>query len=259
MILLVLFLGTLAVWVYRDMTAYAAFKKAADTRVRQAFFRSWVVVSALLFGVGTIVALALLGRLPQLWQPPSEFAALASGDIVAPFREALADRVFLMFVGGAFLAGRLIPTLVHARLTRQSPTRPLRSAVPGDVQALLPRNGAERLWAAALSVNAGVTEELAFRLLLPLLITLVTGNPGVAFILSGAAFGLVHLYQGWAGVLATTLAGAVLSLLYLATGSLLAPILLHIAIDMFGLLVQPLLERWALEAGQRSRGHDADC
>ncbi|WP_186455645.1 CPBP family intramembrane glutamic endopeptidase [Nitrospirillum pindoramense] len=240
-----LFLGALAYWVYRDQADYAAFKALEDTRARQAFYRKWVVLSALLFGGGTVVSMASLGRLAQLWTLPPEVAGLADDEFFEPVREVLAHTEFLMGLGAAMLAGTLIPTVIHAlQQGRGSATVPVAPGVAGDIQALLPRNGAERWWAGLLSLNAGLTEELAFRLFLPLLITLVTGDAKIGFILAGVVFGVMHLYQGWIGVLGTMVTGALLSILYLASGGLLVPILLHIAIDLYALLLRPMIAAW---------------
>ena len=51
------------------------------------------------------------------------------------------------------------------------------------------------------------------------------------------AFGLAHAYQGPVGILTTGLLGGVMAALYLQTGSLLLPVLLHAAIDLRFLLV----------------------
>ena len=48
-----------------------------------------------------------------------------------------------------------------------------------------------------------------------------------------------HLYQGWRGMLPVTLAGFGPDHLYLRTGSLLMPILLHALIDLRGLVFTP--------------------
>ena len=52
-------------------------------------------------------------------------------------------------------------------------------------------------------------------------------------------FGLAHWYQGRLGVLATGAVGAVLTQLYLTTGSLLLPMVLHVLIDLRLLLDRP--------------------
>jgi membrane protease YdiL (CAAX protease family) len=51
------------------------------------------------------------------------------------------------------------------------------------------------------------------------------------------AFGLAHAYQGIAGIVTTGVLGGVMAGLYLGTGSLLLPVLLHTLIDLRFLLV----------------------
>ncbi len=58
-------------------------------------------------------------------------------------------------------------------------------------------------YAAALSVMAGVTEEAFFRLYLPLLVAMVTGQAGIGFVASLILFGRCSL-SGLGRVLATT-------------------------------------------------------
>jgi membrane protease YdiL (CAAX protease family) len=53
-------------------------------------------------------------------------------------------------------------------------------------------------------------------------------------------FGAVHRYQGWPGMIATTLTGAALAALYGLTGALWVAIAFHIAIDLNTLVVRPL-------------------
>jgi len=112
--------------------------------------------------------------------------------------------------------------------------------VAGDFAYLLPVTQAERRLAGSVAIGAGVSEEVLVR---GLLIALGVGVLGLSPLLAAAAatalFGLVHLYQGPLGVLLTTVLGAIFAGLYLATHSLLFPILLHIAIDVRALLLTP--------------------
>jgi len=62
-----------------------------------------------------------------------------------------------------------------------------------------------------------------------------------ALVLSTILFGFAHIYQGWKGVLGTGLVGGVLAYLYLSTGSLLLPIVLHILIDARIVFLAPTL------------------
>jgi len=59
-----------------------------------------------------------------------------------------------------------------------------------------------------------------------------------AIVLSSIVFGLLHMYQGLSGMIATGLTGLVLGCLYLATGrSLWAPIIAHGVMDTSGFLM----------------------
>ena len=56
---------------------------------------------------------------------------------------------------------------------------------------------------------------------------------GTTLVLVAAAiFGIGHVYQKAVGVIVTTLAGLLFTVLYIMSGSLLVPILLHIVVDV---------------------------
>jgi membrane protease YdiL (CAAX protease family) len=54
-------------------------------------------------------------------------------------------------------------------------------------------------------------------------------------------FGVAHLYQGWIGVIATTLAGLLFTGVYLATGNIWIAALLHSLLNLQALWLRPLL------------------
>jgi membrane protease YdiL (CAAX protease family) len=105
--------------------------------------------------------------------------------------------------------------------------------------ALLPRTAGERRLFTAVGITAGVCEEWLYRgFFLAVVAALAGGLPtGVLVVVAALAFGLAHAYQGRAGVLTTGLLGGVMAALYLETGSLLLPVLLHALIDLRVLLV----------------------
>jgi membrane protease YdiL (CAAX protease family) len=105
--------------------------------------------------------------------------------------------------------------------------------------AILPGTAIERWWFAALSIGAGISEELLFRgfLLYYLGRYLPELSVWPQILIASAVFGLAHLFQGWRGTLATGALGAVFGLLYAVTGSLFAPIVIHAAIDLRILIV----------------------
>jgi membrane protease YdiL (CAAX protease family) len=237
--LLLACLAALAWFTWQDVADYAAFKRLTETADRQRRYRAWVLKSFLLFFGGSLVCLALLGRLGCLIHEPWEFFELARR-----VRTSIPFAAFGPELLGGIVAGVSI-SVVAAVILAQRNARRAAAPMLRDVAALLPRNGAETVWTGLIAVNAGVSEEVFFRLLLPLLLALVLGNAVLAFAVGGIIFGLVHVYQGWVGVLATFVLGLVLAGLYLVTGSLLAPIAVHIVIDLVGLVVRPTVARLA--------------
>ncbi|MFD8563766.1 CPBP family intramembrane glutamic endopeptidase [Streptosporangium canum] len=139
-----------------------------------------------------------------------------------------------------FLVAATAVVLVFKWLAAKGKFVPSRQAV----SHLLPRTPAERWYAAGLSVTAGIAEEIVYR---GLLIAVGMGALGlseeVAAVCALAVFVVGHLYQGWRGMLVVTLLGAVLTSLYLRSGSLLLPILVHALIDLRGLVLSPLPRR----------------
>jgi uncharacterized protein len=119
-----------------------------------------------------------------------------------------------------------------------------RKLVP-DFFSLVPSTMQERILWAAVAISAGICEEIVFRGWL--LVTLHTslGLNGTALLVVGAvAFGLAHSYQGITGMVVTGLAGAFFCGLYVATGSLLVPILLHAAVDIrFAIMPAPFNQK----------------
>lgn len=99
------------------------------------------------------------------------------------------------------------------------------------VEKLLPTNDRESRLFRALSVTAGVCEELLFRGFLFWVFTHFLPFWGAAA-LQAVLFGIGHAYQGPKGVLATTLAGAFLTGVLIVGGSLYPAMLVHALMDL---------------------------
>lgn len=99
------------------------------------------------------------------------------------------------------------------------------------LQSLIPLSRSEYRTFAAVAVSAGVWEELIFRGFLIAYFAHFAGAAG-GLLVAAAAFGFGHLYQGRAGMLKTGFVGLMAGLLFLLTGSLWIPMLLHTAVDM---------------------------
>lgn len=108
---------------------------------------------------------------------------------------------------------------------------------PPLVAALLPRTRREKVTFAALSVTAGVCEELVFRGFLLGAVLTVTNSLALALIISSGAFGVMHAYQKPSGAARAAFLGMVLAIPFLSTGSLLPSMVAHAGVDLLAGLV----------------------
>lgn len=215
----------------RERREYGRFKRLRSTVARQKVYRRWLIEGALALGglsLATIVGAwagipDVLGA-AQAWEPIAAVRAFLAGGAGIPVAIAVVVVV---------LAGLVLPVAIIRHSLDETPAI-------GDIRALLPRTPGELPYGAGLSVSAGVFEELLFRLGLPALVFAVTDNALAAFIGATLLFGLLHLYQGAIGIVFSTVLGAVFVLLYLVTGSILVPIVLHILIDLRSMVLIPI-------------------
>lgn len=199
-----------------------------DAGARLRFYRRWTLQGWLLMAVILVLVFGVFG-----WTP-------AQIGLRAPHFPPQLPWGFLSLLVVAAFAG-LILGIVMAR-RRPPRATPGKQAGPApEVMRMLPRSAAERHAFAMLAVTAGITEEVIWRGVL--LAMLVAVAPGLPTLVLGAAmavvFGWAHLYQGPGGVIGTTILGGLLTALYLASGSLLLPMLLHAAIDLLAMLRSP--------------------
>jgi membrane protease YdiL (CAAX protease family) len=206
-----------------------------DRAARRSFYRrllalEWglALVTLVVWAAAADVSAAEVGLvLPQRWPGPLSWLACA----------ALLALVLVstrMLRSGA-LAG---PPPEVVRRTRPGEAR--HAEQPGHATlALLPRSRSERHLFALVGVTAGVCEEWLYRgFFLAVVAAAAPWLPTPGLVLAAAVgFGLAHAYQGRTGVLTTGVLGGVLAGVYLATGSLLMPVVLHAAIDLRFLLV----------------------
>lgn len=197
-----------------------------------------------------LFALAALAVFPPslLLRPPFPPESLGSG--IPPS--------FAWIVALAAASGIVLP-VVLALLNRGVRARMV--AAVEEIAYLLPRSPREELLFAGVAVTAGIAEELIYRGFL--LRYLAAGPWGLsalaALAVSSAVFGLAHAGQGARGVLLTAVVGVAMGGLFLASGSLLPPILLHTLIDLRALAVAHLARREAAASAHPtpSGGNDA--
>jgi uncharacterized protein len=103
-----------------------------------------------------------------------------------------------------------------------------------QVSKLLPETSEERAWFVAISVTAGVCEEILCRGFMFRYLDGIAFHLSIPWtlLLASAIFGVNHIYQGKLGMVKTGVAGLAFGGLFLFTGSLLLPMLLHTAIDL---------------------------
>lgn len=133
-------------------------------------------------------------------------------------------------------------TLVAAALNvgqsialRRNPAR-LAALAPSfePVRAMMPSTRRESIEFGMLSVTAGICEEICYRGYLMAWIESLAPGLGTwgAALGSSVLFGIVHAYQGPKGILRTGFVGLLFAGLYVLTGSLWLPILLHALVDL---------------------------
>ncbi|MGY1603721.1 CPBP family intramembrane glutamic endopeptidase [Geodermatophilus sp. SYSU D00815] len=204
-----------------------------DPAARRSFYRrllvlEWglAVIAAIVWAAAPGVGPAAVGLAwPRSWPGPVTGAAV------------VLVLVFLLVSLRAMASGAL------RAASEQLPRRPGdgRHAEPGvhATLALLPRTRGERRLFTVVGLTAGLCEEWLYRAFFLAVVSALLGAPPlwVLVLVAAAAFGLAHAYQGVAGIVTTAVLGAVLAALYLETGSVLLPVLLHAAIDLRFLLV----------------------
>jgi hypothetical protein len=144
------------------------------------------------------------------------------------------------------LALMLNYTRTVLRIARSKRPRRIKMGRPG-VERLAPHNRFELPSWIALSVSAGVCEEVIFRGYLIWAFQPVLGLWGAAAF-SVVVFAGAHAYQGASGVFATGAVGTVLTLVVLAFGSLFPAMAMHAIIDIGHGLVAWLVLRGGSEA-----------
>ncbi|HLJ88321.1 MAG TPA: CPBP family intramembrane glutamic endopeptidase [Candidatus Angelobacter sp.] len=228
--LLALYIAWEVIRFHRDYPSIKAAIAGGDMTARPKMYREWILFE-------WICALLVLCALKFDWSKltPGPWGL----DEVFP---RLSHALTLGMVGGfvgAVVSGGLLMIAMRIRTNRRgTPARHsaalsrIKKHLP-DFSWLIPVTPRERWLFAALSISAGICEEIVFRGWLLSTLHGWFGLQGLALVaVASAAFGLAHSYQGAIGVVATGTIGWVFCFLYVATGSLLVPILIHILVDI---------------------------
>jgi membrane protease YdiL (CAAX protease family) len=239
--LLALLLVVLGLLTWRAVTRgrgpYRRFKKLTSTRARRRVYARWLLESVLVMGgLSCAVLLAAWTYVPLVLRDTQAWAPIASlRDFLGTPPGVVVSVVALVLLAAALLAPVL---LLRGSVEPGSGVDGIPAV--GDIRALLPRVRGELKYGAGLGLQAGLFEELLFRLAMPALLFGIVGNGPLAFGLACVVFGMLHLYQGAPGILLSTILGLVFAALYVVTGSIAAPIVLHALVDLRSLVLIPI-------------------
>ncbi len=145
---------------------------------------------------------------------------------------------------GLTIAGTVVMVLQLRQVASASQEEVTRlKADFGQLILMMPHNGSELMRFNMLSITAGVVEETLWRgFLIWYLAQFVPLS--AAAVISAVGFGIAHGYQGLTNVPKVMLVGAIFSGLYVLSGSLWLPMILHAVVDLLqGRLVFDVLRR----------------
>ena len=139
-------------------------------------------------------------------------------------------------------AGLLIAIMLPALLALRSETiRAKAGKAAKKLAFLLPSSIRERRWWWLVCITAGICEEVVYRGFLLHYLHMMPWHLSLtwALVVSSVIFGIGHLYQGVAGAIQTAVIGFLFGALFVMTGSLLLPIVLHAVMDLRVLAMLP--------------------
>jgi membrane protease YdiL (CAAX protease family) len=232
--LLALFLIVVApVW---DHFATQCLKASKESRVKIAYYRAMVIIG----WITTVIALVTVG-----WRAIFTFDAGATSPSWLPQRGGART-----FVAGVLIGLLLMIALSAFQARRSAAMREKMEKAFLRLSFILPLTGEERSWWIFVSLTAGICEEILYRGFLIHYFFSASFHVGLlrAVIISCVIFGAAHLYQGAAGVISTAILGLIFSAIFLTTGTLVMPMILHALIDLRILLILRPQQQLAAEA-----------
>ena len=201
-------------------------KASADPRKKLKFY--WRVIAA--EWLCTAVAYLALGfaTLFRIRTIPGEVNWLTGSP----------GRYFVLGLFGAIVVTLLAPAIM-ALWSENIRKKAARAAKV--LSFLIPATTEERRWWCLLCITAGICEELLYR---GFLLRYLHSEPfhlsvNWALVVASIIFGIGHLYQGVKPALGTVVMGFALGAVFVATGSLLIPIIVHAFLDLRVLVLLP--------------------
>jgi membrane protease YdiL (CAAX protease family) len=186
-----------------------------------------------LLSIASVIAVATVGiHALFIMAPMRHDAAWLFGHAWVRF---LVETAIVLFVGLTFMSSI---TVGWKKLNNRPRTYRSAEALK-SFDYFLPATRTERHWWVLVCITAGFCEETLFRgfLLHYLHASPWTLNLTVALVISSLIFGLNHLYGGVGLVVGSAMTGFLLGLLFMLSGNLLLPIILHAFIDLRMLVI----------------------
>jgi uncharacterized protein len=210
-----------------DLYEIPRLKASTDPAKKLRYYRKIGVVLWLLAGLACL--LVGFGPVFRIGYASAELAWMAEG---SRGRSVLLG----VFVGAT--AAMVVPAVI-AIWSEKLRVKAAKAAQ--RLSFLLPSSRDERQWWIGVCVTAGVCEEIVYRGFLlhyfhasPLHLSLTW-----ALVVSSIVFGIAHLYQGVSAAVGTAVVGFVLGAVFLMTGSLMVPMVMHAVLDLRILLMLP--------------------
>lgn len=227
-----------------DLYATRRLKKRPESARKIAYYQT---LCALLW-VASLFAVAIVGcRSLFTIAPTPQDVAWLFGHL---WVKALLEAVIAIFFGLTFLPYAIVG---WKKLTKRP--RAYRSAdALKSLAYFFPATRAERRWWVFASITAGICEETLFR---GFLLHYLHGFPWAltltfALLISSLIFGLNHLFGGVGGVVGSATGGFLFGLVFLLTGNLLLPVILHALVDLRMLVILPVRDDAAAPPGNAS-------
>lgn len=178
-----------------------------------------------------IIALLTAGiaKVSTIHNVPGEIAWLDAGSRGRMILEGMTAGLFIAIFLPALLALRSEAIRVKAGKAAKK------------LAFLLPSTAEERKWWWAVCTTAGICEEVVYRGFLLNYLHIMPWHLSLtwALVVSSIIFGIGHLYQGIAGAIQTAVIGFLFGGLFVITGSLLLPVVLHGVMDLRVLAMLP--------------------
>jgi uncharacterized protein len=199
-------------------------RKMRETRASSFRLRFYRYGTAFLWAIG-VVCFVLIGGHGVLHLPA---VVLANPGVLGN----LAVRIVLAVLATGFLGIVFWPGAVCVFCKRMRPAY-TKAVAKQSISFMLPIGTQERRWWVALSIAAGICEEIICR---GFLMTVARGELRMGLLLAllatSTVFGFNHLYQGGRAIVMTALVGLMLGVISILTAGLLLPMLLHAAMDL---------------------------